>query len=171
MLEKRIMLVKIKDQSMDSHSIEKLLEENEFGGYIEETDVFKETSKYRHFLTYTNYEAYKTHEITLNSINPNVEVVSTFVYRTLDEQLMPSLFYTFAKKIETKILCPHCYYDLKPEKLELLSYTCFKFDENTSTYKPYLVYDYEAEVNCPDCGEPVDSAISPYLHFKDIRLD
>lgn len=170
MMKKRIMLVKVLDSTLIEEQCKKLLKDENFGGYSELVESYSSQDEYLYFLTYMTYV--KTDDRRLKyPQRHDIEVISFYEYETISDELMPPFFLDFAKRMEKKLLCPHCNCNLMEEPVYVISETQFVFDEETRKFNPVLVSDFGSDIYCPACGNAViNKLIEPYLDFKDIQI-
>lgn len=170
MMKKRIMLVKVLDQTLDIDQCEELLKHENFGCYSELVESYSSQDECLHFLTYMTYEQTEDRQVKYPQRH-DIEVISFYEYETISDELMPPFFLDFAKRMEKKLLCPHCNCNLMEEPVYVISETQFVFDEETRKFNPVLVSDFGSDIYCPACGNAViNKLIEPYLDFKDIQI-
>lgn len=170
MMKKRIMLVKVLDQTLDIDQCEELLKHENFGGYSELVESYSSQDECLHFLTYMTYEQTEDRLVKYPQRH-DIEVISFYEYEMISEELMPPFFLDFAKRMEKKILCPHCCCDLSKEKIFVFSDTQFIFNEEKCKFEPVLVVDAGSDIICPNCGvEDIGDLIEPYFEFEEIQI-
>ena len=170
MMKKRIMLVKVLDSTLIEEQCKELLKDENFGGYSELVEAYPSQDECLHFLTYMTYEQTDNKRVKYPQRH-DIEVISSYEYEMISEELMPPFFLDFAKRMEKKLFCPNCYCNLMDEQVYVISETQFVFNEETRKFEPVLVVDAGSDIYCPICGDAfIDKLIDPYLEFKDIKV-